>query len=483
MLRKYFHQYWLFECPDAIMTTQILKAGGEKFLVFGGHDKTLYLMDDELMIADDVVFDGWVRCSYPIDLDGDGNEEVLVGAGDGRVLVLKLDEKKKKFIGIMNKKFGAMIDCCTAGDFYRDGNIELIFGGEDKSLNILNDINSNEPIATFYYDSWVTSCALGFLKFPQFAKPVYGLVVGNKSGFLQLIHVKDGKPEILWQKNVYAQINDIKVGDVTNDGYNEIIVAADDFYVKIYNSEGKRLRFIKIEEFKSKLKKKRVKHLNRPITLLIEDIDGDNTKEIIVGCADGTLRVFHNPHLDSTDFELKWKVDSGGSIKEICSYIDTEFEPNLRHIVFGGYRRVIRNIADFEWGKKNVLKIPRRFNIPEIAKKAGKETGDDLEIKPVPTNLRDYIIKLLEDKGSDLTLDLLINELIKAGYSKSDVEDEIKLMKSLGVVQVSLVSEEIEKLIEKRKEELKKMKAKEIEFEEEQENDEETLNNDENKTD
>lgn len=67
MIRKRFQLIHMFECPDAVLTCSILRCQDKSFLVFGGHDKTLYLMDESMNIIDDRVFDGWCRCSYPID--------------------------------------------------------------------------------------------------------------------------------------------------------------------------------------------------------------------------------------------------------------------------------------------------------------------------------------------------------------------------------------------------------------------------------
>ena len=93
--------------------------------------------------------------------------------------------------------------------------------------------------------------------------------------------------DIIWQKDFNAQINDIKVGDVTNDGFNEVIVSTDDSTIKVLNSIGDIIEEIGTNE-------------GRPLSLLIEDIDGDNAKEIVAGCADGSLKIFHNPNLDSS---------------------------------------------------------------------------------------------------------------------------------------------------------------------------------------
>ncbi|MBD3254163.1 MAG: hypothetical protein GF383_03680 [Candidatus Lokiarchaeota archaeon] len=444
MIRKRFHQHWVFQAPEAILTCNILNCNKNQYLVFGGHDKSLYLMDFDLMILDDLEFDGWVRCSYPADLNGDDCDELLVGTGDGRCLVVKLDPKTQKLSGLMNYKAEGKISCCVAGDFYRDGNLELIFGGEDKTLKIFKNIKSKKPLLTFYYDSWVTCCDLGYMKLPKTSKPQHCLVVGTKNGSLQMIRILDGLPDIVWQTQVYGQINDVKIADVSKDGYNEIIIASSDQYIKVYNSLGKRLKFIKIEKMKPKVR------LNRPKTLLVEDIDGDKAKEIVVGCADGSIRVYDCDELNSLDYTLKWSTRFSASIKSICSYINRE--EKLRHLIFGGYERTMRNITDFETGQKKILKIPVRFNIRQIPVKKEKEE----EVEAVPTNLRGYIINLLEKKGFYLTIDLLTKELLKEGYSKDQIEEEIEQMKTERTMQYGKVdihawtynSEEIEEAID-----------------------------------
>ncbi|MFX1550398.1 MAG: hypothetical protein ACFFB9_08560 [Promethearchaeota archaeon] len=436
MLRKRYQLNWMFECPDAVLTCSVLKCKDKNFLVFGGHDKTLYLMDEEMNIIDDRTFDGWCRCSYVIDLDGDGCDEVLVGAGDGNFMVLKLNIEKKKLTGLMRYKASKRINCCIAGDFTLDGNIELIFGSDDKTIRIFDDIKAKEPKYILYYDSWVTTCTLGFLKLPDYETPICGLLVGTKNGLVQLIQFQDKMLEIIWQKNFNTQINDIKVGDVTNDGLNEILISTDDSLINVLNSEGELIEEIKTEE-------------GRPITLLIEDIDGDNAKEIVAGCADGSLKVFHNPNLDSHEFELKWKTKVSTSIKNVCYLMGKD--ENVKHILFGGYDRTIRNITDFEWGQKQLLEIPQQINIDEI--KEGKRTdliNEIAKIREVSTNLREHIFNFLKDKGY---LKNLMEELLNLGYSEDEILDEFALLKTQKSVLYekvtypvwSLPSEEIEK--------------------------------------
>ena len=405
----------MFECPDAVLTCSTLDCGDATYLVFGGHDKTLYLMDNNMNIMDTITFDGWCRCCYPVDITGDGCEEILVGAGDGNFLVVKFVKGLNKLAGIMNYKTFGKVLCVTAGDFTGNGNIELILGGEDKTLKIFENIDSKEPLFTFYYDTWVTSCCLGYLKFPEEKHPFYGLLVGTRTGMLQCIRFTEKNPEIMWQRFLGAQINVIEVGDVLNDGYNEIVIGTDDSYIKILNSEGDKIKYLKTEG-------------GRPITLKIEDIDGDVAKEIVVGCADGSLRVYHNPQLNSEDITLKWKTKISSSIKSIDSRFNRDTE--LTSIIYGGYDRSIRCITDFEWGKKPILDVPTNMVIPKAKTTKVEEMEEEVEhapIKTVPTNIREYFFKILEDKN---VLPEIKTKLQNMGYLPENIEEELYAMKS-----------------------------------------------------
>jgi len=400
----------MFECPDAILTCSTLKCGDKSYIVFGGHDKTLYLMDEDLNILDTITFDGWVRTTHAVDITQDGCDEILVGAGDGNFLVVKLVKGINKLAGIMNYKSKGKVLSVIAGDFTRDTNIELIYGSEDKTLKIFENIDSKEPKYTLYYDSWVTACTLGYLKLPEVDRPVYGLLAGTKNGTLQLIQFKEDNPDIVWQKELGSQINTIEVGDVSNDGYHEIVVGTDESFVKIFNSSGEELKTLKIEE-------------SRPVSLKIIDIDGDNAKEIIVGCADGTLNIYHNPKLDSLDIELKWKTSAPNSIKIVSSI--TNPEDGKTNILFGGYDRSIRCISDLECGEKPLLEIP--YNITATEAQPAEEGKDEKPIvfETVPTNIREYIFKYLIDNR---IIEGIGAELEKKGYLTDSVIEEFQRM-------------------------------------------------------
>ncbi|TXT54671.1 MAG: hypothetical protein BAJALOKI2v1_750005 [Promethearchaeota archaeon] len=420
MIKKRYNLNWAFQAPEAVLTLSTLKCKKKKYLIFGGHDRNLYLMGEEINIIDEIAFDGWCRCCFTIDIDNDGCEEILAGAGDGSMLVLKFDEEEQRLVGLMHQKVDQKINCCTAGDISENGQMEIIFGGENQKLQIFQNIFAKKPTFVLYYDSWVTSCFIGLLKHPEFKKPFYGLLVGTKKGKLQLIRIIDGDLKIVWERDVSKSINDITIGDVTNDGKNEVVIATDDSYVKILSSTGERIRYIKIYE-------------GRPLSLKIDDIDGDDANEIIIGCADGSLKIYHNQNINSKKLKLKWKTEVSTSIQDISTL--RREETGLNHIIFGGYDRAIRDITDFEWGKKEKLKLPKRIEGPKIKPKDLSEYAPKEIEKGVPTNLEDYIQHIFEERNYIFDLSEIYEKLIFNGYSKNEIEEVIKELKEQEIIR------------------------------------------------
>ncbi|TXT61512.1 MAG: hypothetical protein BAJALOKI1v1_1130002 [Promethearchaeota archaeon] len=410
LVAKTYDFNWDLETTGAILTCNTLKTDEKIYLIYGGHDKKLFLLDQNANLLSSTDFDGWVRCSYSEDFDTDGIEEVLAGTGDGNMLVLKLDEQEEKLQGIFHQKSQGKILCCCAGDLNRNGIMDFVYGLESKKVKIYEGIESKEPKFILYYSSWVTSCAVGALKLSDLQKPIMALLVGTQEGILQLVHLEDDDLEIIWQRDLSQRINDIKVADITNDGYNEIIVACDDSHLKILNSEGDRLKYIRMKE-------------GRPLTLCVDDIDNDGAQELIVGGSHGKLSIYQTDSLDSLDIKLKWKTTGKTSIQSIITLYNRI--ENKKQIIYGGYDRKIQSISDFEWGKRKKLDIKKKITLPKV-KKAKGETEVRYEV--IHTNLREFITELFQNKFY-LTIDALVDDLVTFGYKEEKIREEILFLK------------------------------------------------------
>ncbi|MFO8020769.1 MAG: hypothetical protein R6U96_19255 [Promethearchaeia archaeon] len=422
MLKKSFQENWKVEIPTAVLTCTILKCRNKEYIVFGGHDRYLYfgeLKNEDLMISDDIEFDGWIRCIYPIDINNDGCQELLVGSGDGSFLVFQFDPEKHKLQGIMRYQAKGKITCCIAGDIYRNGNIELIFGSEDKALRIFDGLDSEKPRETLYYDSWITVCTLGYIQRPKDRKALYSLIVGNKNGIIQAITIEKEMPNIIWQKNVSSQINAVQIGDVTNDGMNDILLATNDGTLKILDAEANLINEIELPK-------------SRAVSLLINDIDADNINEILVGCADGDFMVYQNKNPNSINFEIKWNKKVKASIKDITCSLDKRNDQ--MNLVFGGYERTLRCLSDMDYKQLPNVEFPDKMKLPKKPKR-DEETPRKIKFEKVHTNMREYLIDIFEEYDVFLSLDGLKEELEKLGYSPSQISENLDRLKEQNVIK------------------------------------------------
>ncbi|MDX1798228.1 MAG: hypothetical protein R3255_06230, partial [Candidatus Lokiarchaeia archaeon] len=137
------------------------------------------------------------------------------------------------------------------------------------------------------------------------------------------------------------------------------------------------------------------------------------------------------------------------SIKNVC-YLTGE-DNNIKHIVFGGYDRTIRNITDFEWGQKQSLEIPQKIKVDEIKESKKTDLASEIaKIKEIPTSMREHIFNYFQEHGY---LKNLMEELLNQGYSEDAILDEFALLKTQKSVVYekvtypvwSLPSEEVEK--------------------------------------
>jgi hypothetical protein len=100
----------------------------------------------------------------------------------------------------------------------------------------------------------------------------------------------------------------------------------------------------------------------------------------------------------------------------------------LTNILYGGYDRSIRCISDLECGEKPELDIPYNIIISETQKEGEKPKVEDLvKIETVPTNIREYIFKILIEKR---VIEGIAKDLEKRGYVLETIIEEFEKMLS-----------------------------------------------------
>jgi len=109
-----------------------------------------------------------------------------------------------------------------------------------------------------------------------------------------------------WQYRIDEPILQIEIGDVNNNGQNEIIAVSKSGRLLILSLTGKVLADKKITEESSIWK------------IEVSDIDDDDKNEIILGGLDGLLRVFKCN--SSYELEIFWKHQFGASISGFLIY-------------------------------------------------------------------------------------------------------------------------------------------------------------------
>ena len=147
------------------------------------------------------------------------------------------------------------------------------------------------------------------------------------------------KIEEKWQYQIDEPILQIKIGDVNNNGQNEIIIASKSGRFMILSLTGEVLADKKITEESS-------------IWMVeVRDIDNDNKNEIILAGLDGLLRVFKCD--SSYELEIFWKHQFGASISGFLLF-DLNND-NLSEIIAYSIDKSLRVLNPFDgsliWGQ------------------------------------------------------------------------------------------------------------------------------------
>ncbi|MHA1785428.1 MAG: FG-GAP-like repeat-containing protein [Candidatus Helarchaeota archaeon] len=223
------------------------------------------------------------------------NGAVAVGSSEDGFL--RCYNKKER---LWERQYFRAVYKCLIADMNDDGKNEILVGGCNKTLFVLNE--KGEEIWTYPIKKWVLSIAIGDINNDGKTE----ILFGSRDRKLRALN---SKGELIWEQDFgEGHVRYIKIGDVTGDGKNEIIVSTHDgflYVLKGVTGEEIWTHDFEIEELaRIELKKYTV--------LDIGDITNNGKKEILVGAEDGTFIIF-----DGDKKEL-FSHEFDGPIYDIC---------------------------------------------------------------------------------------------------------------------------------------------------------------------
>ena len=201
----------------------------------------------------------------------------------------------------------------ASSDMNMDGIREIIVGIDD-DIHIFNGISHVEEWKSSDYEH-ISSLTVGDPDNDGITEIVFGDVTSDSINTISRLYVMDGVThEIEWQSDdLVAPISSLMIDDVDGDGTNEIVVGScgdgigNGAYIYIFDG------ISHVQEW--------VSHdLRAGIRLDIADIDGDGSKEIVCGTSDGYVYVF-----DGCSHALEWmSSELGGYVRVALGDVDMD---------------------------------------------------------------------------------------------------------------------------------------------------------------
>ncbi|MHC1591288.1 MAG: FG-GAP-like repeat-containing protein [Candidatus Helarchaeales archaeon] len=212
------------------------------------------------------------------DLDGDGKAEAVGVSEDATLRVMKGDSGEVLWKLDEDFFYRAVLTCLIT-DVNDDGKNEVLCGGCDKKIHVF-DGNGNE-IWTFPSKKWIYTIKVADIN----GNGKKEVIFGSRD---RKVHVVDFETrQELWQGQFEDQVRHLDVGDITGDGKLEIVATSTDQVLKVFDCEGNELWHHEFEDVD-------ISGIDYRTGLfcLLGDINDDGKEEVIAGSEDGSLKVF-----------------------------------------------------------------------------------------------------------------------------------------------------------------------------------------------
>ncbi len=231
------------------------------------------------------------------DLDGDGAPEVIFGANDNYLHVLKSDGKEKWRFATKSWIVGGV----SVADLDGDGTLEITFGSMDFNVYCLNA--GGAPKWRYETEDWVASA-------PAVADvdgdgKLETLVSSDDGHLYCLSHLGTLKWRGDWGEAGTRTRPYLAVADFDGDGTRETVLGLPDGTLNLYLSNGD-------------VAWSRRNNGGIVGSPLVADLNGDGTQDIVVGGSDGQLKAY------STWGTVQWSSNLGQTIEATPTLADLD---------------------------------------------------------------------------------------------------------------------------------------------------------------
>jgi hypothetical protein len=284
---------------------------------------------------------------HTVDLNNDGKMEIILSGFDNRVYVKKVSGEDQWSYDV--KGFPVAV---AAGNVIGSAEKEILVASQDVDHTVYLLDYKGQLVRKRSVNEWLTAACVG----DKDNDGKNEILLGDSSGIL---HILNGNLEIVQTKKlITGQITALALGDVRGDKTPELIVGRQEPGLLAFDHNLKR-----IWRAPKKVQGKRKTlpfHATR--TVLIEDINSDGVKEIVVGSRPGAMISVYsgaNGHVLWRYFlEHRWSYAQisignyvGDKNKEIVA---------LRHAMLGRERRSLPQLIILDYTGKVILESDHR---------------------------------------------------------------------------------------------------------------------------
>lgn len=302
------HHLWIGMLSPVI---EDLESDGDKELVVltQTRPRRLYILEHNGEIRSNIDLDCSVDARYfpsIINLYDNLNKEIIIlcfGEDNPKMLVFNNNGNLIREIDLQYRWNGPLYDAAVLEDINRDGSIEIIYGGwrsgRDNPGSYLVVLNSEGEILDGFpvqlenvQYSTPNTPAIGNLDDDGDLEIVV-ISHRNRGEVLSNIRTYDSNGELLWSQEIESIVNnDPVIGDLDNDGYNEIIFASE-IGIHILNRFGDYILNLELGD------------PSPTSQVALGDLDEDDDLEIIFGY-DYNLYAIHHDGDEIFSYETDW---------------------------------------------------------------------------------------------------------------------------------------------------------------------------------